>query len=177
MRYLIFCLLLALPMSPVYAHNACSNFDNDEIEIDINGDVEIDDDVFTFENRGRELVRIDADRRLFIKGEEVAVTHEQKKLLDDYVEEFKGFEQDAIELGMEAARFGVSTAFSAVLMALTDKDEQEFENQVEERAEEIEEYANALCRRIERVHDIEGQLASEIPEFIPLVGDHFQSSI
>lgn len=179
-KYLLLIALLALPFSVAQARVSCDldhdrdhNRDHNQHSHSIiaDGDFEFDDGDLIVEDGRDELMRISPDGDLYIDEEQVDVSRHQRKLLATYHEQVEGITDDAIELGMEAAKFGVKTAISAVFMALSMDDDEadEFEAKVEKEAVQFEEYAERICQRAEALTTLEKELVKEIPGFFPMI--------
>ena len=137
-----------------------------------NGDLVAEDG---FDN----VMRITPKGDLYIHEENIDVTSHQRKLLVAYYDNVEGITDDAIDLGIEAAKFGVRTALAAVFMALSMDDDEadEFEKEVEAEAKQFEQFADRICDRVDTLVELEQELVRDIPAFIPMIRQHRGLSI
>jgi hypothetical protein len=149
---------------------------NDDIEMEIDdGDV-----IITCERRRykSDEVKITEDYKLYVNGARVDVEDENKELLKKYYNQAIDLHEEAMIIGREGAKIGVegakigAHAVSGVIkLLLLDFDEDEFEREMEDKAERLEEKADKLEERADKLEemadnleDMHDDLSRKIPE-------------
>ena len=179
-KYLLVLAMATIPFSAAQARLNC-DLDNDADSSSVVASIDFDfeDGDLIVEDGFDEILRITPKGDLFIHAEEIDVSDHQRELLVTYYDQVEGIKDDAIDLGIEAAKFGVRTAVSAIFMALTMDDDEadEFEEKIQRDAEQFEHFAERICDRVDALVQLEEELAHEIPEFTPMIRRHRGLSI
>nr|MBN2277177.1 hypothetical protein [candidate division Zixibacteria bacterium] len=145
---------------------------------DINIDVDDNDVVITNRGNGFCRVIITEDYELYIDGNLIKTTPEQKKLLAEYYDKTMELVIYAEDLGYEGAKIGVAgakvglKAMGGVLKLLfTDYDEDDLEREleaesarIEARAAKLEDKADELETLADQLELLTEELSDEIPE-------------
>lgn len=107
---------LIIASSASYAHD--NSFSSDSCDVELNGGINISANEIVFSKNKSPLYTITNNNTLLIKGEEIALTTQQKSMLNDYsshirdvVPEVKNIALDAIDLAID----GVNLAFNELL--------------------------------------------------------------
>jgi len=123
-------------------------------------------------------VKITGDYRLYVNGERVDVDDEQQELLKKYYllamdvhQEATLIGKEGAKIGVEGARIGAHAVSGVIKLLLLDFDEDEFEREMEDKAEKLEEKADKLEERADALEemaenreDMHDDLSRKIPE-------------
>ncbi|MCP4568938.1 MAG: YggN family protein [FCB group bacterium] len=142
--------------------------------------IEFDEGSLIISEDGRrgDEVEITEDYELYINGDLIKTNKEQKQLLKEYytlvdelVEKAEDIGWEGGKIGIAGAKIGMQALGGVFKMLLTDYTEEEFESDIELKAEELEERAEELEEEAEKLEDIaeeiedrQIELAEEIPE-------------
>ena len=166
--------LMSAKVDKVYKNNHRYSTCLENIEVDIENDViiltcEYDHDLF---------VEITPDYELYISGNHIYLDRYQRKLVRDYYNHFMEIMERAKEIGLEGAKIGVEgakigllAAKGAMKMLVSDYDQDDFEREIEEKAEELEgrseeleELADELEEFADEFEELHNTMKSEINE-------------
>ena len=179
-EYLFILAMVALPFSTAHSRVSCDlGDDRDSKTVIASPDFDFENGDLVAEDGFDDIMRITPRGDLYIHEEKIAVTNHQRKLLVAYYDNVEGITDEAVDLGIEAAKFGIRTAVSAIFMALSMDDDEadEFEKEVEAEAEQFEQFADRICDRVDELVQLEQELVREIPAFIPMIRQRRSLSI
>lgn len=174
MKYLLVLIFSLSLFSQKYASkhdDDCYYCDNDynDIEFSFSG-TELDDGELTIKKRGRYILAIKDDGRLYVNEKKVETTNEQRKMLKLYVDHFEFIIEESVEIGLEGAEIGLSAAGSAIAAVFSfDMDKMErklekMERKIEKKTEKLEERAEEIEYHAEEFAAIRCILKREIKE-------------
>lgn len=117
------------------------------------------------------------DGRLFVEGEEVELTADQKALVTEFQDcaagleiEAKSIAKEGVKIGAAGAKLGIEVVGSLFKLLRYDYDTDDFEREIEMKADHIEAKADKLEARAEKIEQeaeklemLEERLESEIP--------------
>ncbi len=159
--------------APSFADNTpnCDALDSragNNINIDTDLDFNKGDLVFTED--GVQRMVITEERELFLDGERIELDARGKELVNDYYLTFEDFIDDVTDLAGDAAGLGVSAAIEAIALVFSGEDGMDdFEQRVEARARDIEDQADRMCVRLQRIEGIELEMQAVVPGFEPML--------
>jgi len=148
-----------------------------------NIDIDLDDGILTFSGRHRSdpTVEITEDYELYINGDHIKVTKQQKGLLGEYyvlnmqlIEEAKQIGLYGAEIGIEGAKIGLKAITSLFYLLDDDYDIEDYEREIEEKAEKLELKADQLEERaddLEQIADDLEDMYDELEEEITELGE------
>ena len=149
---------------------------NDDIDLEIDdGEVIITCDRRRYKS---DEVKITDSYKLYVNGERVDVDDEQEELLKKYYhlaidvhEEATLIGREGAKIGVEGAKIGAHAVSGVIKLLLLDFDEDDFEREMEDKAEKLEEKADKLEERAdaleemaENLEDLHDDLSRKIPE-------------
>jgi hypothetical protein len=145
-----------------------------------NVDIDIEDGsiVITSNDYEDETVKITEDYELYVNGKLIKTNEEQQELVAKYYDLFQEIIQSAKKIGYEGAKLGVegakigAQAVSGIFkLLLSDYDSEDFEKDIERKAEKLEAKADKLEEKAEVLEDmadefeeIHEKLKDQIPE-------------
>ncbi|UCD63663.1 MAG: hypothetical protein JSW34_13105 [Candidatus Zixiibacteriota bacterium] len=137
-----------------HGHDGCTNIDFK------NGTL-----VIKHENRYLETVEITSEYELYVNGDHVETTDEQKVLLREFyrgTEEIVGYAThlgwEGAKIGLEGARLGVEAVGNLFKLAFTSYDSEDFERDIECEASKIE----AKAARLEDEAEVVEEMADDL---------------
>ena len=142
----------------------CHYFHDNDVNLDVkdNGDVIITCDKRRYKS---DEVKITNDYRLYVNGDRVDLNNHQQELVEVFYhkaialnEETKIIVEEGARIGLEGARIGANAVSGVFQMFLLDFDEDEFEDRIEGRAEDLEEMADKLEEKAEHLEDLADEL-------------------
>jgi hypothetical protein len=153
-----------------YHHSNCL----DNVEVDIENDILI----LTCEYDNDLYIEITPNHELYISGKHIYLNRNQQQLVGEYYDHFMEILERAKEIGkmgakigVEGAKIGLLAARGAIKMLLSDYDQDDFEQEIEEksekleiRSEELEEMADELENVADEFEDLHYTMKSEIDE-------------
>jgi hypothetical protein len=166
--------LSAAKVDKVFKSNFRHSNSLDHVKVEIKNDVLI----LTCEYDHDLYVEITPDYELYISGKRIDLDRYQRRRVRDYYDHFMEIKERAKEIGLEGAKIGVEgakigllAAKGAMKMLVSDYDQDDFEREIEEKAEqlegrseELEELADELEEIADEFEECHGAMKSEIDE-------------
>lgn len=167
---LIAALLTALP---VQAHElpACTDLDERvSNNFDIGPNFLVSNGDLKFKEDGKVIMLVTQDGELHLNGQRIDLTPHAQKLVNAYYQQMDLAADEFSGMAGDAARLGISAAGTAIFRLLTgNMDAEEFEQQVEAKALQIEARANRACTHLQEIERIEMEMTAAIPGFQPVM--------
>lgn len=130
------------------------------------GHVTSDGKGITLRADGQPTARITADGEFSIDGKAMAVTPEQRVLLQAYHREMNAMTTDGIAIGKQGAALAGKAVTEAIKGAISGDGDQ-IDAKIEAEAKKIEQQAMQLCRRLVTIKASQDALAAQLPAFKP----------
>ena len=137
--------------SPVYFKDISIDFDNDDLIISPRSG-----ENFT--------VKITKDDELYVNGQLISMTAEEKELVHEYRYDLICLIHEAKEIGLKGAKIGISAIGGLIEVACTDLEMEELEAELENESEKIEMEAKELEELSSRLEELHCELKNRIPE-------------
>jgi hypothetical protein len=140
-------------------HVNCDSDDTDNLFRGDDVDVDIEDGSITFTHEDDdETVEITGKGDLYVNGEAVSLSPDQRDLVVEYYETFDGIIEEAkliacegAKIGVKGAGLGIHAALGALLALGDEEDLEDLEEKLERKGEKIERMAKRLERRADRL--------------------------
>lgn len=122
-----------------------------------------------------ELLRIDRSDRVFVDGKPLEVPDGTRPKVAEYRLGFDKVRDEAWEIGKAGGRIGVSAVTGLIGAFFSTKTMEEYEQEIEAKAEAIEARAEVLCSVVLDLERLEKDLVASVPGFPPVLtaGAHF----
>lgn len=148
----------------------------------INFNLEVDnknlyDDELTITVDGKEELHIDEAYNLFIFGEKIETTRQERRMLEDYVELHRVILKKGVRIGKAGAKLGIKAtavalgatveAIGALMSGDEDKADdifEDMEDEIENRAKHIERMADDIEDLADDLEHVRRKLRRNIPE-------------
>ena len=125
----------------------------------------------------REEIRITSDYRMFLDDDEITLTSEQRKTVEEFYllsytirGEAKAIAKEGLKIGIKGAQLGLKAVGCVFKMLLTSYDEDDLDaemeaegDKIEAQAEKLEVRAEKLEVQLERWEDLGLQMKDQIP--------------
>lgn len=173
LRNLILASCLLAPVAQADDMGVCKHLDmdaNNNISMSLPDFRIFNDSLVLRDDDGEELLVITREGVLRYQGKELELTPHTRALALAYYENAQLATAEFAQLGMSAAKIGLSAVGEAFARLFTGRfDEQAFEEKIENKARDLEARANAGCTYLEDIRRIELELAAELPDFEPVL--------
>ena len=120
---------------------------------------------------GQPKAEITGAGEFVIDGRKIEVTDAQRALLLDYRRELDGITQDGIAMGKEGMAMAGDAVAAAIKGAFSGQGDsgkgEEVDKSIEARAQEMENKARDMCRRVVAIKSTRDALAAALPAFRP----------
>jgi hypothetical protein len=182
MRKLIIPLIiLVFASSNVFAYGGCPFFSNIGKHVSLLDDVDVEVEggtlIMTCHDDNYSRIEITEDYNLYLDGELVVISKDQKRLVEDYYDSMIEVIDDATtigikgaELGLAGAKIGIKAVANVWKLLLPGYDSDDFEEAIEREAEALERKAEKLEIQADllevKAHDAEDAF-EEMIEGIP----------
>lgn len=173
------CLLLAPASQAGHRIHYSSDY-QDHIWDDRDFRIDVDDGTIIIENRDRDrdILEITPEYELYLNGELIETTDQQKERVEEFYNKFfetvdyaKEIGREGVKIGVKGAKLGLKAVGRVFKMIFTSYEaddlerDMEFESdKLEKQAEELEKMADKIEDMVEDLEDIGYDLQKEIPE-------------
>lgn len=166
MRIDRYAILLAalLPLSAAASGPVCNKLgDRHDSNLDLN--IQMQRGELIVERKHAEYLRIDRSDRVFVDGKPLEVPVATRAKVEEYRLGFDKVRDEAWEIGKAGGRIGVSAVTGLIGAFFSTKTMEEYEQEIEAKAEAIEARAEVLCSTVLDLERIETELVDGLPGF------------